>query len=158
MSLSSHQRGGGHDEWLTPPEILAHLGTFDLDPCAPIVRPWDTATKHYTVEDDGLAQKWEGRVWMNPPFGKEAAKWLRAMSIHRNGIALVAARTETRAWFDYVWPCAFGILFLRGRPHFHYVDGTKAKANSGAPICLIAYSDADMRVLYASGLGAVVQP
>ncbi len=23
------------EEWLTPPEIIQALGTFDLDPCAP---------------------------------------------------------------------------------------------------------------------------
>ena len=48
MSLSAHQKNGGHDEWLTPPNILLALGAFDLDPCAPIVRPWDTAALHYT--------------------------------------------------------------------------------------------------------------
>ena len=26
-------------EWLTPPEVIAALGEFDLDPCAPINRP-----------------------------------------------------------------------------------------------------------------------
>lgn len=49
MGLSAHQNNGGHDEWLTPPEILRALGAFDLDPCAPVVRPWETAAKHYTV-------------------------------------------------------------------------------------------------------------
>jgi hypothetical protein len=36
-----------HPEWLTPPEIITSLGMFDLDPCTPSVRPWDTAKKHY---------------------------------------------------------------------------------------------------------------
>lgn len=67
MGLSAHQKNGGHDEWLTPPEILRALGEFDLDPCAPVVRPWETAARHYTVQDDGLALPWEGRVWCNPP-------------------------------------------------------------------------------------------
>jgi hypothetical protein len=50
VSLSSHQKNGGHDEWLTPPEIVKALGTFDLDPCAPAVRPWDTAKRHFWAE------------------------------------------------------------------------------------------------------------
>lgn len=58
MGLSAHQKNGGHDEWLTPPEILRALGEFDLDPCAPVVRPWETAARHYTVADDGLALPW----------------------------------------------------------------------------------------------------
>jgi len=75
---------GGHqsatmrtDEWLTPPEIVAALGKFDLDPCSPINRPWPTAEKHYTIEDDGLFLPWFGRVWMNPPYGKQMNHWLR---------------------------------------------------------------------------------
>ena len=31
----------GKNEWLTPPHILRRLGPFDLDPCAPINRPWE---------------------------------------------------------------------------------------------------------------------
>ena len=59
---------GGHqsarmqkDEWLTPPEIIKALGPFDLDPCAPVVRPWDTAKIHYTTTDNGLQREWRGR-------------------------------------------------------------------------------------------------
>jgi hypothetical protein len=92
---------GGHqsarmikDEWLTPPEIIHSLGEFDLDPCSPIDRPWDTAKNHYNILDDGLSKEWNGRVWLNPPYGKEASKWLEKLSIHNNGIALIFARTE----------------------------------------------------------------
>ena len=41
---------GKKDEWLTPPGILNRLGEFDLDPCTPIDRPWDTAKLHYNVD------------------------------------------------------------------------------------------------------------
>jgi hypothetical protein len=141
MGLSSHQRTvGKNQEWLTPPEILKALGPFDLDPCAPVTRPWDTAARHYTIADDGLSKPWEGRVWLNPPFDRYRLHlWLGKMAWHRNGIALIAARTETENWQTYVWPRAHAILFMHGRPHFHYVDGRRAKANSGAPLCLVAY-------------------
>ncbi|NCW30719.1 MAG: adenine methyltransferase, partial [Alphaproteobacteria bacterium] len=29
--------------WLTPPAVIKALGEFDLDPCASLDRPWDTA-------------------------------------------------------------------------------------------------------------------
>lgn len=152
MSLSSHQSARmKNDEWLTPPEILAQLGAFDLDPCAPNIRPWETATLHYTFS--GLEYEWEGRVWLNPPFGNEAVKWLRKLADHGDGIALVAARTETKMFFECVWDRADAILFIRGRPHFHYVDGSRAKSNSGAPICLIAYGNKNVHVLKKCGLG-----
>lgn len=153
MSLSSHQSARmKNDEWLTPPEIVRALGEFDLDPCAPEVRPWDTAKKHYHKAQDGLAYAWSGRVWLNPPFGSQAIHWMLKMSVHRNGIALLPARTETRLFFETVWGIAKAILFLKGRPHFHYVDGSRAAANSGAPICLIAYTGRDVDALEQSGL------
>lgn len=156
MGLSSHQSARmKNDEWLTPPEVLAALGAFDLDPCAPIIRPWDTASKHYTIEDDGLMKKWHGRVWCNPPFGTEAVKWLRRMVEHGNGIALIPARTETKMFYECIWGAADAVLFMKGRPHFHYVDGRKAPANSGAPICLVAYGIANVAALERSGLGYV---
>lgn len=157
MSLSSHQSARmKNDEWLTPPEILKPLGTFDLDPCAPIVRPWDTAKKHYSIREDGLSMPWAGRIWLNPPFGREAFKWMERMADHGNGIALIPARTETAMFFDTVWQQSDGVLFIKGRPHFHYVDGRRAAFNSGAPICLIAYGEENARRLQNSGLGAFV--
>ena len=42
------------NEWLTPIEIINALGEFDLDPCSPIVRKWDTAKKHIDQIEDGL--------------------------------------------------------------------------------------------------------
>jgi hypothetical protein len=59
----------GKSEWLTPPEIIAALGPFDLDPCAPVDRPWCTAATHYTIHDDGLQQPWWGFCFMNPRMG-----------------------------------------------------------------------------------------
>jgi hypothetical protein len=104
MSLSGHQSARmKNDEWLTPPEIIHALGLFSLDPCAPINRPWDTAIQHYTITDNGLKLPWFGRVWLNPPFGREAVKWLRRLRDHGNGIALVPARTETAMFFETVW-------------------------------------------------------
>jgi len=146
--IGSHQSANmKKDEWLTPPEIIKALGEFTLDPCAPIVRPWEMANKHLTTEDDGLKQPWEGRVWCNPPYGLEAAKWLNKLSEHGNGIALIFARTETKMFFEYVWKRATAVLFIEGRLYFHHVDGSKARANAGAPSVLIAYGDNNAETL-----------
>lgn len=150
---------GGHhsaaslkEEWLTPPELLRALGPFDLDPCAPILRPWDTAGRHYTIQDNGLNQPWHGRVWCNPPYGAKAGAWLARLADHGNGIALIFARTETDAFFEHVWERADALLFLRGRIHFHHVDGRRAAANSGAPSVLIAYGDGNVSALRGCGI------
>lgn len=157
MSLSGHQSASMKtDEWLTPPEIMASLGQFDLDPCSPSGRPWPTAAAHISLPADGLSTAWHGRVWCNPPFGREAVKWLRRMRDHGNGIALIPARTETAMFYECVWGHADAVLFLHGRPHFHYVDGRRAPFNSGAPIALVAYGIANAAVLERCGLGYVV--
>lgn len=156
MSLSSHQRTEGKsDVWITPQWILKPLGQFNTDPCAaPSPRPWDTALSHIELPEDGLSAIWVGRVWLNPPFNRyQAPKWLKKMAEHNNGIVLVAARTETKMFFDHVWTGASSILFVKKRPHFHYPDGRKAKANSGAPIVLIAYGSYNDEVLKNCGLG-----
>ncbi len=66
------------------------------------------------------------------------------------------ARTETRMFFEHVWPRADAILFLRGRVTFLDSAGVPATANSGAPSCLIAYGSTDAHHLHTSGLGAYV--
>jgi hypothetical protein len=155
---------GGHhsaialkDEWLTPPEIIEALGSFDLDPCAPRDRPWSTAAAHYSLEDDGMSREWVGRVWCNPPYGRETGKWLARCAAHGNAIALIFARTETEMFFSHVWLRAAGMLFLEGRLHFHHVDGSRAAANSGAPSVLVAYGTRNAEVLRGCGLqGAFV--
>jgi hypothetical protein len=160
MSLSAHQRPhrGASDVWLTPPEIIAALGPFDLDPCAAVDQPWDTAAKHYTIHDDGLSQPWDGFVWCNPPFGPDAAKWLARLAEHGQGIGLVPARTETRWFVAHVWREASAVLFLWGRPHFHHADGRRAKLNSGAPICLVAYGEqARHRLRYCDLGGSYIE-
>lgn len=138
--MGSHQSTNIEtDVWLTPPEVLADLGPFDLDPCASLNRPWDTAAKHYTIEDDGLTQPWDGFVWMNPPYGQRTGVWLERLARHGHGIALIFARTETRMFFDHIWPKASALRFLAGRLTFHYPDGTKAPNNGGAPSVLVGY-------------------
>jgi DNA N-6-adenine-methyltransferase (Dam) len=152
--IGGHHRGyaGGSVIWLTPPvQILAKLGKFDLDPCAaPLPRPWDTATTHY--ESDGLDREWFGRVWLNPPYGPELGKWLKRLAQHGNGIAIAFARTETKAFFDWIWPMASGLLFIQGRLNFHRQDGIRAKANAGGPSVLIAYGNANAEALRISSI------
>jgi hypothetical protein len=131
---------GATVEWLTPPEILRALGPFDLDPCAPAARPWDIAKRHYTKAEDGLSLPWEGVVWVNPPYSaKNCERWLRRLSEHGSGFALVAARTETD-WFQrWVFGSAKAVLYLRGRLYFHKPDGTRASGNAGHGSVIAAY-------------------
>lgn len=111
-------------EWATPWPLFrsleAEFGPFDLDVCA---TP-DNAkvARFFTQADDGLKQKWEGRCWMNPPYGREIGKWVaKARYEARHGatvVCLVPARTDTAWWHDNV-PDAKVVRFLRGRVKFN---------------------------------------
>lgn len=140
-----------NDEWLTPPDIVKTLGPFNLDPCAPIIRPWPTANVHYTKEDNGLAKTWHGRVWLNPPYGKDTFKWLNRLAIRQQGIALIFARTDTKGFHKEVLQKATSIFFFEGRLNFHYVDGTRAD-RANAPSCLVSYSHTDTDIIDDAGL------
>jgi hypothetical protein len=143
----AHDRTTGKEDWLTPPWILNELGSFDLDPCSPIKRPWSTAKKHFTAVDNGLIRPWVGRVWLNPPYGKETPRWMQRMSEHGDGgIALVFARTETATFFPWIWDYAYSFLFIKKRLSFYTLEGKKG-GTAGAPSMLIAYSDEDSDIL-----------
>jgi hypothetical protein len=149
-----HSADAGTHTWLTPLWLLQALGAFDLDPCAaPSPRPWDTARTHYTApHQDGFRLDWFGRVWLNPPYGDEAGRWLNRLGRHGRGTALIFARTETEAFAEHVFGKADALLFLRGRLFFHYPDGRQAPHNAGAPSVLCAYGVDDAELLHDSGL------
>ena len=141
------------DTWLTPPQILDRLGGFDLDPCAaPEPRPWPTAARMISPPEDGLTADWAGRCWCNPPYNREAVRWLRRMATHNHGTALTFARTDTSWFIETVWHRAAGALFLHGRLYFCRADGVPATENAGAPSVLVAYGEADAAILRNCGI------
>lgn len=154
-SMGSHQSASAlREEWITPPHIARALGEFDLDPCASVasVGMFRMARKNYILPDDGLSKPWDGCVWLNPPYGKQTDKWLARLADHGSGIALIFARTETQMFFDYVWPRAWGLLFLQGRLHFYHPDGRRARSNAGAPSVLVSYGEGATQRLRLCGL------
>jgi len=161
MNVSFETGGDGSNatthDWLTPPELLQALGPFDMDPCASQFQPWRTAETQFTIEQDGLSRDWFGRVWCNPPYGPHAEKFLKRMAEHGNGIALIFARTETKAFQEYCWSRADSMLFLAGRIKFR-LPGGGTSGTSGAPSVLIAYGKENTLASHQSGIkGYVVE-
>jgi DNA polymerase-1 len=149
-------------EYYTPPHLLDAarrcLGGIDLDPCS---NSHDTpnvpAGKHFTREDDGLAQAWGGRVFMNPPYGREIGKWVeKLVTEHSRGavteaLALVPARTGT-GWSDALAP--FVCCFLRGRVQF-----VNAKGPAPFPSAVVYLGPRVESFVEAfGGMGRVVTP
>lgn len=139
---------GGHsrsrwklsENWYTPPEIIKAFGTFDLDPCSSVNRPWDTALRHFERENcDGLKEEWSGKVWCNPPYGEKTSQWLSRCCDHNNCMVLIFAKTETNWFHQYVWKKASAFRFIQGRIFLYHEDGSRGKFSSGGPSVLVAY-------------------
>jgi hypothetical protein len=113
-------------EHYTPETIivstLACLGEIDLDPCSDVGDPPNIpAHMHYTVADDGLAHPWSGRIYLNPPYGREIGDWVEKLCFeHEAGrlteaIALLPSRTDTQWWRRLR---AYPVCFVQGRLTF----------------------------------------
>jgi len=112
-------------EWYTPPKIIERavlvMGAIDLDPCSNEGDPAIPAAQHFTQAEDGLRQLWGGRVYMNPPYGREIGDWVEHLCKQYElgevdeAIALVPARTDTK-WFRRFR--AYPRCFVWGRLRF----------------------------------------
>lgn len=120
------------DDWETPQKLFDELDAeyhFTLDPCSTDENA--KCEKHYTREDDGLSKSWEGEVvFVNPPYGKEIAKWAAKCHEEAGGAVIVGlfpARTDTRWFHEHIYGIA-EIEFVKGRIKFEQggVPGSSA--------------------------------
>ena len=110
------------DDWTTPEWLFERLNAefhFTLDPCSTTENA--KCQRHYTREEDGLAQDWSRDiVFMNPPYGREISRWMsKAVDSALSGatvVCLVPARTDTKWWHRFAMRGQ--IEFLPGRLKF----------------------------------------
>ncbi len=109
-------------EWATPDDFFRGLDAefnFTLDPCCTVESA--KCVLYYTKADDGLSKDWSShRVFMNPPYGREIAWWMKkAYTEAQRGalvVCLVPSRTDTRWWHEYAMRGE--IRFIKGRLKF----------------------------------------
>lgn len=109
-------------EWPTPQNFFDVVDAefrFSTDVCS--THENAKCEHHYTLQENGLAQRWTGMCWMNPPHGSEISRWLaKAHQSAQEGdctvVCLIPARTDT-SWFHKFARFA-EIRFLRGRLTF----------------------------------------
>jgi len=148
MSVSFNSRTEAtQDDWQTPDYIVAALGKFDLDPCANLWEPNKFAINYFTEETDGLSQNWQGRVWLNPPYGSACKFWLAKLALHGNGIALIPPRMGS-SWFQQiVLETADAIFFLKGRISFIDAFTKKPVKGNNADSIFVAFGEENVEIL-----------
>jgi len=131
------------DDHITPrwflDRLAAELGRFRLDPCT---NPSAEAHHNGVFEcslslergSDGLAGRWGGNVFVNPPYGDQIPVWVeKAISEARLGAAdmiamLLPARPDNQ-WWARCLECAHEIIHVTGRVRF-ILPGTLAPEGS----------------------------
>jgi ParB family chromosome partitioning protein len=133
-------RSTGNNEWYTPTKLIELarevMGGIDCDPAtSELANETVKATKIFTVDDDGRAQEWNGRVWMNPPYARplmgdfaEAVSSKFESGDIEQACILVNNATETK-WFQRLLGAASAVCFPKSRIKFLDPQG-----NPGAPL------------------------
>ncbi len=114
--------------WCTPNSVLKLVrkffgGHIDLDPCSGSLSSV-AAYKAFTEKDDGLAQEWRGRTFMNPPYGRGMPEWLAKAMYSGDArsraitVGLIPARVDAEYFHEFIWRGASAVCFPQGRITF----------------------------------------
>lgn len=147
------QHSSQSSDWFTPARYAEAarevMGDIDLDPASCVeANAAIGARKFFTPEDDGLAQPWHGRVFLNPPYGRTTLNGVVRSSVevwthklrHEFSIGnvseaiLLVNATPAQRWFQALWQ--WPICFPNHRIRFWRVDSVnKAPTHSN---CFVA--------------------
>jgi len=159
----------GNNEWYTPADYIkaarAVLGTIDLDPASSAEANEIVGAKtFYTLEQNGLAQPWRGRVWMNPPYAQPAiddfTTKFAASVIAKDitaGLVLVNNATETD-WFRNLSDVATAVCFPKGRVRFWSPDRESATPLQGQAVLYVGSHLATFRKAFSVFGVVLVKP
>jgi hypothetical protein len=151
----------GENEWYTPPEYIEAarlaMGRIDCDPASSsIANRRVKAERFFTADDNGLAQKWHGAVWMNPPyaqpliahFAEAVAAKFEAREIEQ-ACVLVNNGTETE-WFQRMLAAGSAACFTRSRVRFLDPQGNPGAPLQGQDVLYMGTSVADFAQAFQS--------
>ena len=131
-------------EWNTPQDIIESaksvMGIIDIDPASNETAQKEIqATKYYTRETNGLAHKWKGNLWMNPPYSMPLIEQFitKAIQDYNKGnllsfIILTNNSSDTNWFHSLLKDCC--VCFTYGRVPFWFDDGSKLAVRQGQAI------------------------
>lgn len=144
----SHESNGKSDEWYTPKYIFDALEcNFDLDVASPKDRTHTNVPASNFITGESLKIKYDGFIWMNPPFGGRNGimPWAEKFIKHADGIILTPDRTSTE-WWQYLARKTDAVLFIQGKVKFIRYDGSIG-AQSSNGTTLFAMGEEGMKAL-----------
>jgi len=129
------------NEWYTPLRYIQAaqevLGQIDLDPASSeVANETVRAVNYFAIDEDGLNQEWDGRVFLNPPYGRDSGqedwsgKLIEEYEAGRvdEAVLLVNAVTDTK-WFQRLWD--YTICFVDHRISFDKPGGGQDRPTHG---------------------------
>jgi phage N-6-adenine-methyltransferase len=127
------------EEWETPEYVFLALKKefdFQIDVCATSENA--KCKVFFDKSVDGLKREWSPfRCWMNPPYGRDIARWMKkAFTESQRGalvVCLIPSRTDTRWWHDWVMKSS-EVRFVSGRISFG-----SSKNSAPFPSCIVIY-------------------
>lgn len=138
------------NEHYTPEVYIAAarrvLGDIDLDPATCEIANRTVQAKHiYTQAQDGLKQAWNGRIWLNPPYGGMAGDFIAKLMEEivagnaEAAIILVNAHCTDTAWFRPLWN---GVLCFTDHRINFYGGGERSGSTHGSVFAYFGEEDA----------------
>ncbi len=159
--MASWENFNENDEYYTPKYIFDALGCeFDMDVAAPVDLTYVSTPAKQFIHEDSLNFRWNGFVWMNPPYSGRNGKsvWLDKFAENNNGIALMPDRTSA-PWWPVAAKKAYALLFVYEKIKFIKPDCTVEKS-PGNGTTFFAHGEKGVNALYTaehSGLGLVLK-
>lgn len=150
----------GNFEYYTPYKIVQAarqtMGKIDLDPASShLANKFVKATSIFTIEDDGLKQKWFGKVWMNHPFGRDTnPKWIKKIIEEYKCGNIVEAccityASTSEAWFQPL--LSYLQCFLVPRTNYILPDGSKKQGvTKGSVVTYLGNNSINFHESFAS--------
>lgn len=157
------------NEWFTPVVYVEAarelMGGIDVDPasCAFANRVVQ-ATTYYDITTNGLEQEWRGRVWLNPPYGRDGGDsnqeiWTRRLieqydaGITTEAVLLVNAVPGNK-WFQPLW--RFLLCFPDHRIRFYNQETEASQPTHSNALIYLGKQHERFDTLF-SRFGAVVR-
>ena len=142
------------ERWQTPPEVFNPLMRefeFDLDAAA----DYETARTPRFLTDALALDEWPGkRIWLNPPYGRKLAPFIRRAAQEaakdKVVVALIPFRCRASWWHEAVVGHAAEVRCIRKRPKFLRADGTRPTLTGTCDSCIVIWRGGPLPTMLTS--------